>query len=56
MPTVAIDTARDAWFTAHGYRTLRFWNNDVTRRTMTASSLITEALGQLENSPNAQAH
>src|SRR4029450_11358937 len=23
------DATRDASFTAHGYRTLRFWNNDV---------------------------
>jgi very-short-patch-repair endonuclease len=52
----ATDAARDAWFTAHGYRTLRFWNNDVLANTDGVIIMITEALGQLETTPNAQAH
>jgi very-short-patch-repair endonuclease len=52
----ATDATRDAWFTAHGYRTLRFWNNDVLANTEGVLMTITEALGQTENSPHAQAH
>jgi very-short-patch-repair endonuclease len=52
----ATDASRDAWFTAHGYRTPRFWNNDVLANTDGVIIMITEALGHLENSPNAQAH
>jgi very-short-patch-repair endonuclease len=52
----ATDVARDAWFTAHGYRTLRFWNNDVLQNTDGVIMMITEALGQVESPPNAQAH
>jgi very-short-patch-repair endonuclease len=52
----ATDDARDAWFTAHGYRTLRFWNNDVLQNTEGVILTITEALGHLENTPHAQAH
>ncbi|MGH6890925.1 MAG: endonuclease domain-containing protein, partial [Dongiaceae bacterium] len=50
------DTQRDAWLLAHGYRTLRLWNNDVLRNLEGALLTITEALGQLEKSPHAQAH
>jgi very-short-patch-repair endonuclease len=50
------DSARDAWFTAHGYRTLRFWNNDVLANTEGVLTTITEALGHLETTSNAQAH
>jgi very-short-patch-repair endonuclease len=50
------DAARDAWFTAHGYRTLRFWNNDVLANTEGVITLIIEALGQVESTSNAQAH
>jgi len=52
----ATDAARDAWFAANGYRTLRFWNNDVLQNTEGVILTITEALGQLETSPHAQAH
>jgi len=52
----ATDKVRDHWFTAHGHRTLRLWNTDVLANTDGAITLITEALGQLENTPNAQAH
>ncbi len=51
----ATDAVRDAWFTAHGYRVLRFWNNDVLQNTDGVFLTITEALGQLESSSNAQA-
>ena len=50
------DTVRDAWLSAHGYRTLRFWNNDVLQNTEGVIAMITEALGQVETPPNAQAH
>ena len=52
----AHDAARDAWFTTHGYRTLRFWNNDVLQSMDGVILTITEALGQPESSSNAQAH
>ncbi len=50
------DAVRDAWFTAHGYRTLRFWNNDVLANTDGVITVIIEALGQPESTPHAQAH
>jgi very-short-patch-repair endonuclease len=50
------DAVRDAWFTANGYRTLRFWNNDVLANTEGVIIVITAALGQLESTSNAQAH
>ena len=52
----ASDAARDAWFTQHGYRTLRFWNTDILPRPEGALIKITEALGRLENTGYAQAH
>ena len=52
----ATDAARDAWFAAHGYRTLRFWNNDVLQNTEGVITMIAAALGQLEKILNAQAH
>ena len=52
----ATDKMRDAWFIAHGYRTLRFWNNDVLQNIDGVFLTITEALGHLENTSNAQAH
>jgi very-short-patch-repair endonuclease len=52
----ATDAARDSWLAAHGYRTLRFWNNDVLQNTDGVFLTITEALGQPESIPNAQAH
>jgi len=51
----ATDSVRDAWFAAHGYRTLRFWNTDVLANTDGVIIMITEALGHLESTPNAQA-
>ena len=29
----AADVDRDAWFHAQGYRVLRFWNDDILKRT-----------------------
>jgi very-short-patch-repair endonuclease len=52
----ATDAARDAWFGAHGYRTLRFWNNDVLQNTEGVILTITAALGQFERTTHAQAH
>ena len=52
----ARDAAREAWFDAHGYRTLRFWNTDILPRPEGALIKITEALGRLEMTENAQAH
>ena len=52
----AHDSTRDAWFAAHGYRTLRFWNSDILPRPDGALIKITEALGRLEMTENAQAH
>jgi very-short-patch-repair endonuclease len=52
----ACDVARDAWFSANGYRTLRLWNTDVLANTDGVITLIIGALGQLENTANAQAH
>jgi very-short-patch-repair endonuclease len=52
----AHDAARDAWFTSHGYRTLRLWNTDVLANTDGAVTMIIEALGQVENISHAQAH
>jgi very-short-patch-repair endonuclease len=52
----ASDQARDAWFAAHGYWTLRFWNNDVLQNVEGVFLTITAGLGQLETTPHAQAH
>ena len=52
----AADAVRDEWFNLRGYRTLRFWNNDVLQNTEGVIITITEALGPLENTSNAQAH
>jgi very-short-patch-repair endonuclease len=52
----ASDASRDAWLTRHGYRTLRFWNNDVLQNMEGVIIAITAALGHLESTPNAQAH
>ena len=52
----AHDAARDAWLGARGYRMLRFWNNDVLQNMDGVYLTITEALGHLESTSNAQAH
>jgi very-short-patch-repair endonuclease len=40
----ARDVRRDAWFAAQGFRTLRFWNNDVLRNTNGVLEVIAAAL------------
>jgi very-short-patch-repair endonuclease len=52
----AHDAARDASLATRGYRVLRFWNNDVLQNIDGIYMTITEALGHLETTPNAQAH
>jgi very-short-patch-repair endonuclease len=41
----ARDVRRDAWFAERGYRTLRFWNNDVLRNLDGVLAAISAALG-----------
>ena len=36
------DAARDAWLARHGYRVLRFWNNDVLSNTEAVLAAILE--------------
>jgi very-short-patch-repair endonuclease len=38
------DAVRDRWLREHGYRVLRFWNNDVLRNTEGVLEAIAEAL------------
>lgn len=40
----AADAARTRFLEAHGYRVLRFWNNDVLQRQDTVLGVIFEAL------------
>ena len=39
------DDARTAWLEAHGYRVLRFWNNDVMQNLDGVLNTIARALG-----------
>jgi len=39
------DIHRDAWFTTQGFRTLRFWNNDVLKNTTGVLEVIATAIG-----------
>ena len=50
------DAARTEVLQAMGYLVLRFWNNDVLANTEGVITLIIEALGHVESTPNAQAH
>jgi len=38
------DETRDAWFTAQGFRVLRFWNNDILRNPEGVAASIAAAL------------
>ncbi len=38
------DAARDAWFAARGFRTLRFWNHDVLRHREVVADTLFAAL------------
>lgn len=40
------DAERDRWFAKHGYRVLRFWNNDVLTDTDAVLSTILAALAE----------
>jgi very-short-patch-repair endonuclease len=39
------DEQRDRWFEAHGFRVLRFWNNDILANSDGVASMILDALG-----------
>ena len=45
---MAYDRQRDAFLKARGFRVLRFWNEDVLRRTETVLNTIFEALHRQE--------
>jgi very-short-patch-repair endonuclease len=38
------DQRRDRWFSANGYRVLRFWNNEVMRNIEGVATLLAETL------------
>ena len=40
----ATDIQRDEWLKSHGYRVLRFWNNDVLQNTSGVLQMISDAL------------
>ncbi|MGE3904867.1 MAG: endonuclease domain-containing protein [Reyranellaceae bacterium] len=46
------DQARDAWLSAHGYRVLRFWNNEVLSNTSGVVEAIMAALSENAPSPH----
>jgi len=47
----ANDSRRDAWLTSEGYRVMRFWNNDVLKRTNAVLELIAQAVSPPEVTP-----
>ena len=49
------DLARDRHLRQHGWRILRFWNNDVLSNPEGVARMIGEALGPLPNPPPPQA-
>ncbi len=42
------DTKRDAWFASEGFRTLRFWNNDILKNPEGVAIAIGMALAEIE--------
>lgn len=42
------DLVRDAWFAGQGFRTLRFWNNDVLANPEGVLMAVLQALGRTE--------
>jgi len=51
---VNYDANRSAWLAAHGYRVVRFWNNELLEN---EQGVLTTILNELTGSkPNAQAH
>jgi very-short-patch-repair endonuclease len=49
------DGARDAWLAEHGYRVLRFWNNDVLANTAGVLESIAAALSEMTSVPTCGA-
>jgi very-short-patch-repair endonuclease len=47
----ARDRARGAWLTSEGYKVIRFWNNDVLKRTNAVLELIAQAVALPEATP-----
>jgi very-short-patch-repair endonuclease len=47
------DRVRDAWLVAHGYRVLRFWNNDALAETEGVATAILAELEALPSTPGA---
>ena len=47
----ASDAERDAWFKAQGFRTLRFWNNDILTNPEGVATAIGMALAKKNPSP-----
>jgi primosomal protein N' (replication factor Y) len=43
------DGPRDAWFQQHGYRVLRFWNNDVLCRTDDVLAEIVKVINSISH-------
>jgi very-short-patch-repair endonuclease len=44
--TIPTDAKRDVWFASQGFRTLRFWNNDILSNRDGVLTAILAALGQ----------
>ncbi len=47
----AVDRSRDKWLRQEGYRVIRFWNDDVLRRTEVVLGEISNAIMETENTP-----
>src|SRR4051794_40133214 len=47
----ARDCTRDAWLTKEGYRVLRFWNDDMLKRTSAVLEIIAHAASASEGTP-----
>ena len=45
------DRRRDSWLTGEGYRVLRFWNDDVLKRTDVVLGEIARAIGSEQETP-----
>ncbi len=48
----ADDATRDAWLSAHGWRVLRFWNDQVLKETEAVLQVIWEAVRAGADSPH----
>ena len=47
----ANDRVRDAWLSNEGYRVMRFWNNDVLKRSNVVLQMIAQAVSTSELTP-----